>query len=69
MPSNESHNIVYAKIKYAEIKIDTDLNGSVGHLNMDGLVYPEVITVRACIEDYHFKLGTDKFNECYREIG
>jgi hypothetical protein len=45
------------------------LNGTVGHVDMDGMVYPEVIVVRACIEDYHFKLNSDKFNQCYREIG
>jgi hypothetical protein len=66
---NDSVVEVYAKVKYEGIKIGEAAEGPVHYLDMDGLVYPEVIVVRSCIEDYHFKLNSDKFNECYRMLG
>jgi hypothetical protein len=65
----ESHAGVYAKVKYAGIKIGEALEGPVHYLDMNYLVYPEVSTVRSCLEHYHFKLNSDKFNECYRVLG
>jgi hypothetical protein len=65
----ESHTGVYAKVKYAGIKIGEALEGPVHYLDMNYLVCPEVSTVRSCLEHYHFKLNSDKFNECYRALG
>ena len=66
---NQSVVELYAKVKYQGIRIGEAADGPVHHLDMDGLVYPEVIVVRACVEDHHFKLNSDKFNECYRALG
>ncbi|MGA9845993.1 MAG: hypothetical protein WBP64_08740 [Nitrososphaeraceae archaeon] len=65
---NESMGYITAKVKYAGIGVGPayGLNGTTWRMDMNVLVYPEVITVRACIQDCHFKLNTDEFNDCYR---
>ena len=43
------------------------LNGTIWRMDMD-LMYQDIITFRACVEDYHFKQGTPKFDECYEGV-
>ena len=69
IPINSTNPGVYAKVKYEGIMIGEALEGHVHYLDMNYLVYPEVSTVKQCIEYYHFKLNSEKFNECYRALG
>lgn len=66
---NETNGYVYAKTKYQGVLVGPGygLNGTIWRMDMD-LMYEEIITVRACVEDYHFKQGTPVFDDCYRAI-
>jgi hypothetical protein len=56
---------VLAEVKYQDIGVGPayGLNGTEWHMNMHQL-YSEIAGTKACIEDYHFVQGTEKYNEC-----
>ncbi|MGC2381809.1 MAG: hypothetical protein WA631_01720 [Nitrososphaeraceae archaeon] len=65
---NESMGYITAKTKYQNVLVVAyGLNGTIWRMDMD-LMYQDIITFRACVEDYHFKQGTPKFDECYEGV-
>ena len=51
--------------KYQHVGVGIPLDN--GHIDLDKL-YEDVITVHTCVDHYHFKQGTEKFNECWNAI-
>jgi hypothetical protein len=62
---NESQLGMGLSTKYQHVMVGIGLGN--GHFDIDKL-YQDVITFRACIEDYHLKPGTDKFDECFKMV-
>ena len=51
--------------KYEHVGVGIGLGN--GHFDVDKL-YQDVITVHVCVDQYHFKQGTEKFNECWNAV-
>jgi hypothetical protein len=64
---NEGKMWVMLKTKYLDAENGHPLSGSTYHIDID-LLYEDIISYRACVENYHLKPGTDKFHECYEGL-
>ena len=54
-------------VKYQHVKLGFGADSPVYHYDA-GELFNEVATGRSCTEKYHFKLNSDRFNECYRAL-
>lgn len=58
---------VNAETKYQGIGVGEAADGPVHHIDIGDTLYPDVST-KSCLDNYHSKLNSEKYIECYRAL-